>query len=103
MLPLFALLLAVGAYAFQSSQQNAVSPAKSTTSNSDLHWFRINGGTLQYDGLRSKESEMDLTQCQDNSDDICARGYTQQQLVGGSPANGPVAVEQSTEEIYRTE
>ncbi len=94
-LPAFALILAVAASAFTTHHKQAPTAT-------GLYWFSVLGSP-HYDGQVSKEEEMDLTGCQNETQELCARGYTEEQLVDGSPENGPINVNVYTDVIFKTD
>jgi hypothetical protein len=94
-LPAFALALAIAASAFTTHSKQAA-----TTTG--LHWFSVSNASAQYDGLVSKEEEKDFTGCLDETDLICARGYTEEQLIDGSPELGPVNVNVYSDVLFST-
>jgi hypothetical protein len=95
-LPAFALILAIAASSFTTHSKKAATVTS-------LHWFNFLGTTQQYDGLASKEEEMDITGCQDETEQLCARGYTEEQLIDGAPEKGPINVNVFTATVFKSE
>ena len=71
-LPIFALILAVGASAFTTKHH-------SVKSTSDLFWYKFENGQateLIDESAISKEDANEVTQCPDSVSPDCARGYS---------------------------
>jgi hypothetical protein len=94
-LPVLAILFAFATSAFTTKQ---VSKSSTVT---DLYWFDVSGVSPVYDGQHSKMDEKSVTGCDDETLVRCSFGFTQEQLVNGSPEDGPININGYTDRINK--
>ena len=97
-LPFMAFIIAIATSAFTMTSKEA----GPESFQQDLHWYSVLNGTPEYDGFQTKAEEKALTGCEDETTVVCARGYTESQLVNGDPEQGPINFNVYSDQIMRT-
>lgn len=88
-LPIAALVLGVAFSAFTQKAEE-----KSSAPQETLYWFSSPYNGSNYEGMATKPDEASATGCNASGPE-CERGFRQNQLVNGDPAQGVISTQKN--------